>query len=185
MPFPIHTKTTAPQQSQPILEQVESTFGFVPNIFGVLAESPTALHAYSAIMEAMKHSGLSLIEQQVAILAVSTQNGCTYCVAAHSTVAGMLKMPVTILNELRDQQPLSDPKLEALRAFTLSVVTHRGWVPQEDTLAFTNAGYERRHILDVLTIVAQKTLSNYVNHLAHTPLDAQFSAQQWDPPQHS
>jgi len=185
MAFQVHTITSAPTQSQPTLEAIENTFGFVPNIFGVLAESPTALQAYSAIMDSMKHSGLSPIEQQVAILTVSTTNGCTYCVAAHSTVAGMVKMPDRILRELRAQQPLSDPKLEALRTFTLSAVNHRGWVPPEDILAFTNTGYEKRHILDVLTIVAQKTLSNYVNHIAHTPLDAQFSSQQWDPPHSS
>jgi hypothetical protein len=33
--------------------------------------------------------------------------------------------------------------------------------------------------LDVLTIVALKTLSNYTNHIAHTPLDPQFAAQAW------
>jgi len=185
MSFQVHTTTSAPSQSQPILESIDQTFGFLPNIFGVLAESPTALQAYTSIMESMKHSKLSPIEQQVAILTVSTYNGCTYCVAAHSTVAGMVKMPDTILNELRAQQPLSDPKLEALRTFTLSVVNHRGWVPQEDILAFANAGYEKGHILEVLTLVAQKTLSNYVNHIAHTPLDAQFSSQRWDPPHSS
>lgn len=182
MTFQVHTITSAPTQSQPTMETIKKTLGFVPNIFGILAESPTALQAYSGIMDSMKHSGLSPIEQQVAILTVSTTNRCTYCVAAHSTVAGMVKMPDAILTELRAQQPLSDTKLEALRILTLSVVNHQGWVPQEDILAFTNAGYEKRHILDVLTIVAQKTLSNYVNHIAHTPLDDQFSSQQWNPP---
>lgn len=41
------------------------------------------------------------------------------------------------------------------------------------------AGYIQRHVLDVLTIVALKTLSNYVSHIAHTPLDSQFAAQAW------
>jgi hypothetical protein len=33
--------------------------------------------------------------------------------------------------------------------------------------------------LDVLTIVALKTLSNSLNHIAHTPLDPQFASQEW------
>ena len=41
------------------------------------------------------------------------------------------------------------------------------------------AGYTQRQVLDVLTLVALKTLSNYVNHIAHTPLDVQFAAQSW------
>jgi alkylhydroperoxidase family enzyme len=52
-------------------------------------------------------------------------------------------------------------------------------VPEEDLNQFAAAGYAERHLLDVLTIVALKTLSNYVNHIAHTPLDAQFAAQAW------
>jgi len=30
--------------------------------------------------------------------------------------------------------------------------------------------------------VAMKTLSNYANHLAVTPLDAAFESQRWTPP---
>jgi alkylhydroperoxidase family enzyme len=52
-------------------------------------------------------------------------------------------------------------------------------VPEEDLNQFAAAGYAERHLLDVLTIVALKTLSNYVSHIAHTPLDVQFAAQSW------
>jgi alkylhydroperoxidase family enzyme len=45
--------------------------------------------------------------------------------------------------------------------------------------AFLNAGYSPQHILDVITIVAMKTLSNYVNHIAETPLDDRFASQRW------
>ena len=41
------------------------------------------------------------------------------------------------------------------------------------------AGYTQRHVLEVLTIVALKPLSNDVNHLAQTPLDPQFASQAW------
>lgn len=34
-------------------------------------------------------------------------------------------------------------------------------------------------MFDVLTLLALKTLSNYVNHLAETPLDPQFASQAW------
>ncbi|MGH3432460.1 MAG: hypothetical protein ACRDQB_06455 [Thermocrispum sp.] len=40
-------------------------------------------------------------------------------------------------------------------------------------------GFTRRQVLDVLAGVAMKTLSNYANHLAHTPLDDAFAAQAW------
>jgi len=80
---------------------------------------------------------------------------------------------------LRDQRPLSDRRLNALRTLVLSVLRHRGWVPEADLEHVVAAGYTQRHVLDVLTLLALKTLSNYVNHIAHTPLDPQFASQEW------
>jgi alkylhydroperoxidase family enzyme len=94
----------------------------------------------------------------------------------------MAGMPTPVLGELRNQHNLSDQKLDALRAFVLSVLANRGWVPDKDIKPFFDAGYSRRHLLDVLTILALKTLSNYTNHMANTPLDEQFSSQKWVAP---
>jgi len=113
------------------------------------------------------------------MLTVSPANDCAYCVGAHSTVAQMIHMPEEILDALRRQRPLSDRKLNALRTLVLSILHHRGWVPEDDLTFFAAAGYGERHLLDVLTIMALKTLSNYANHLAHTQLDPQFSAHAW------
>ena len=179
MQFPIHTKETAPEASRATLEATAKKYGFLPNLFGVLAESPTAVEAYAAINKALEQSALSPVEQQVVALTVSTTNDCAYCVGAHSTVAHMVHMPEDILAELRDQRPLSARKLNALRTLVLSILRHRGWVPEEDLEHFVAAGYTQRHVLDVLTVLALKTLSNYVNHIAQTPLDPQFAAQAW------
>lgn len=179
MEFPLHTTTTAPEASRSTLEATAKQYGFVPNLFGVLAESPTAVQAYAAVNKALEESALSPVEQQVVTLTVSAINGCTYCMGAHSTVAQMVRMPKDILTALRDQQPLSDKKLNALRTFVVSLIQHRGWVPEKELEDFVAAGYTRQHVLDVITLLALKTLSNYANHLVHTPLDSQFAPQAW------
>jgi uncharacterized peroxidase-related enzyme len=179
MEFQIHTKATAPEGSRATLEATAKKYGFLPNLFGVLAESPTAVQAYAAINKTLEQSALSPVEQQVVTLTVSATNGCVYCMGAHSTVAQMVHMPEDVLTALREQKPLSDHKLHALRALVLSVLRHRGWVPEADLEHVVAAGYTQRHVLDVLTIVALKILSNCVNHIAHTPLDQQFASQAW------
>ena len=179
MQFSIHTKETAPDASRATLEATEKKYGFLPNLYGVLAESPAAVQAYAGINKAIEQSALSPVEQQVVTLVVSATNDCTYCVGAHSTVAQMVRMPEDILSALREQRQLPDRQLNALRLLVMSVLHHRGWVPEEDLNQFTAAGYGPRHLLDVLTIVALKTLSNYTNHIAHTPLDPQFAPQTW------
>ena len=179
MEFPIHTNETAPEASRAILESTAQQYGFIPNLIGVLAESPATFQAYVAINKALEQSILTPIEQQVVTVTVSAANGCAYCVGAHSTVAQMVRMPGGILEALRSRQVLPDAKLNALRVLTESLVQNRGWVPDADLEQFLAAGYGREHVLDTITIVALKTLSNYVNHIAQTPLDAQFAAQAW------
>ena len=179
MEFPIHTNETAPEASRMTLEATAQKYGFVPNLIGVLAESPATVQAYVAINTALEQSILTPIEQQVVTITVSVVNGCTNCVGAHSTVAHMVGMSSGILEALRAQQVLPDAKLNALRVFAESLVQHRGWVPDTDAEQFLTAGYSRKHVLDTITIVAFKTLSNYVNYIAKAPLDPQFVAQAW------
>lgn len=94
MKFSLHTQDSAPTASKPLLAQVESTFGFVPNLTATLAESPAALAGYLQLSGAIEqHAALSPQQQQIVMLAVSETNGCDYCVAAHSLIAGMAQVP--------------------------------------------------------------------------------------------
>ena len=181
MKFTLHTKETAPEASQPVIEQVEKAYGFIPNIYAVFAESPVAISTYLHISGQLKaHSALTPQEQQIVMLAVSEANGCDYCVAAHSMVAAMNQVPEATIQELRDGKEPSDPKQAALVRFAKTVLAHRGWVPENEQEAFLAAGYTTRHVLDVLSIIALKTLSNYTNHLAKTPLDSAFEQHRWN-----
>ncbi len=178
--YVVHTIDTAPEPSRSALEAANSSYGFIPNLYAVLAESPAALNAYAGINEALSKSRFSAAETQLVAIATSVENDCSYCVAAHSTVAAMHNMPRTVIDDLRSESPLPDPKLEALRNLTVAVVRKRGWLDASDLDAFFSFGYDKGHVLDVLAIVALKTLSNYTNHLAETPLDGVFAPQRWE-----
>lgn len=179
MKFEVHTIDNAPAESRPTLEAVQKAYGFVPNLFGVFAVSPAAAEAYAAIGQALEKATLDPVEQQVVFLTTSATNACEYCVAAHSTIAEGVKMPADVLAALRAGKELPDARLQALSAFTRAVIDERGWVEADDLQAFQAAGFGHRHALDVLTIIAMKTLSNYTNHIAETPLDDAFAAQAW------
>jgi len=182
MKFELHTIESAPEAAKSDMETAQKTYGTIPNLYRGFATNPATLKVYLSFNELLKeHGQLTPIEQQVVYLSVSAENGCTYCVGAHSVLADMVKIPKQTLTELREQRPLSDTKLEALRRFTLSVMEHSGRVPEQDLADFQVAGYDQRHVLEVLTILAQKTLSNYYNHIAQTPLDDMFMSQQWMP----
>jgi AhpD family alkylhydroperoxidase len=177
--YPIHTTESAPEGSKPLVDAVAKKMGFVPNLIGVLAEAPAALETYLGVMDIFERSSLNHAEKQTVLLSASIVNNCTYCMAAHSTLAVMKKVPSQIIEALRDGTPLPDPKLEALAALTRSIVETRGWPTQETQQAFFAAGYDKRTYLEVLVGVTVKTLSNYVNHAADTPLDTVFEPMRW------
>lgn len=179
MEFVVHDQTSAPAEVAPALAQAARRYGFVPNLYGVMAESPQTFNAYRAISEQFHASSLPADAQQVVLLTVSRDNGCEYCVAVHSTVAFASGIDRAVVEAIRQDKPIDDPRLEAVRRLAQAVVQRRGWVPDEELEGFLAAGYTRRHVLDVFTGVAMKTLSNYVNHVAHTPLDDAFAAQAW------
>jgi uncharacterized peroxidase-related enzyme len=180
--FAVHSETTAPEGSREMLAAVSKGLGFVPNLMGVLAGAPAALEAYLTLSKLFDSTSLTTAERQVVLLSVSFENGCDYCMAAHSGLALMQGVPGDVVGALRDGTPISEARLEALRTFTASVTRRRATVPEAEVEAFIAAGFSRQQLLEVLVGVTQKTLSNYVNHLAHTPLDAAFKAHQWSHP---
>ncbi len=70
-------------------------------------------------------------------------------------------------------------RLAALSGFAAAMVEKRGWVSDAQIAAFLDAGFTKGHVLDVVLAVSMKTLSNYVNHIADTPLDAALEAHRW------
>ena len=168
--FTIHTIETAPERARAGLRAAQQKLGFIPNMMAVLAESPGALAT----------SSLSTAEQHFLALAISVDNGCTYCVLAYSMMAAKSGTPQQAVDAVRDGQPIDDGGLSALRDFTRAVVEKRGRVAEEEVKAFLAAGFTKAQVLEVILAVAFKLISNYTNQVADIPLDEAFQAYRWD-----
>jgi uncharacterized peroxidase-related enzyme len=181
--FRVHDLASAPEDSRVHLKKVQKAFGAIPNLFGVFAESPALLEGYMALGEVLERaSDFDATEKEIVLLTTSFENDCDYCMAAHSTISKAEGVSAAVITSLRDGTPIDDPKLEALRIFTRSVVVQRGFVDEEALEAFLAAGYQQRHVLEVILGVGFKTLSNFTNHVAEPPLDKVFSGQSWSKP---
>lgn len=179
MSYTIHTRETAPAAAKETLDGAKKAFGFVPNLLGVMAEAPALLKAYRTLAGLFDETSFTPTERQIVLLTASYENECTYCVAAHSVIASLQKVPADVIDAIRDGAAIADRKLEALRRFTAAVVKTRGWPSEEDTQAFFKAGYAKAQVLEVVLGVGFKTLSNYANHIAETPLDDAFARASW------
>jgi uncharacterized peroxidase-related enzyme len=180
--FKLHDAGTAPAKSAEILNEVQKTWGFVPNLHRVLAESPAALEAYSTLWGIVEKTSFTPVERNVAYLAIIYENECTYCMAGHTNLSRMAKVSDDAITAVREGRPIADPKLEALRRFAALVTRNRGMVSQADVDAFKAAGYTNQSILDLLVVEATKLISNYTNHLAQTPLDSFMKGAEWKAP---
>ena len=179
--YQIHTQESAPADSTELLRNAEKKYGFVPNLLGVMAESPAMLNAYIAIGKIFDQSSFSNVERQVVILTASRINECHYCVSAHSFVAGLQNIPKDVIDSIRDDQPIADLRLEVLRRTVELAVKQSGWLSDSDKDAFFTAGYSQGQLLEVIVGISFKTLSNYTNKVADVPLDQAFSSARWVP----
>lgn len=181
--LPLLTLADAPEPSRALLESAQQQLGFVPLMYGGMANVPGLLSTYQHGYQAFRRDGsFTATEQEVVMLAISAFHECTYCVAAHSTVADLTKVPAEVTDALREGKPLDDPRLQALRELTTELLATRGRPEPEAMQAFLAAGYTEQQVLEVLLAIAVKTISNYTNHLLGTPLDAVFAARAWTPP---
>jgi len=177
--FPSHDLDTAPEASKPLLENSQKAFGRLPGLHKVLAESPQAYEGYQLLHKLFTETDFDADELTVVWQAINVENACHYCVPAHTGIAKMMKVSDELTEALRTEAPLPSAKLEALRAFTVQMLRERGNVSETQMKAFFDAGYGHRAVLDVILGLAQKTMSNYVNHVAETPVDEVFQPLAW------
>lgn len=177
--FKIHTVETAPADSKAILEGAVKQMGVVPNLFGTMAESPSLLKAYTQLNELFTKTSFDAEELTVVWQTINVEHECHYCVPAHTAIAHSMKVDEAITEALRNNTALPTAKLQALKDFTLSMVRERGNVPAAEMEAFFAAGYGQQQVLEVILGLSQKVISNYVNHVAQTPVDPMFESFAW------
>jgi uncharacterized peroxidase-related enzyme len=182
MTLPFLTVDDAEPQARAVLEKARAQVGFIPNMYAGMVNSPGLLATYLDGYERFrKQSGFTPAEQEVVFLTISRGNGCDYCMAAHSMIAEkMSRVPAEVTEAIRNGQPIPDLRLAALATFTETLRETRGLPSKADVRAFLDAGYEERQVLEIILALAVKTLSNYANHLLHTPLDAMFAGHAWE-----
>lgn len=180
--FTNHTIESAPAASKALLEGAKQKVGFVPNLYAGMAEAPALLEGYLAISGIFDKTSFSPTERQIVLMTSNRLNGCSYCMAAHTSISQMSGVPEDVVTALRNNTPIADGKLESLRQFVIVIVESRGWPHEDKVNSFLNAGYTKQNILEVILGTAMKVMSNYTNHIVNIPLDEAFKPNAWSGP---
>jgi alkylhydroperoxidase family enzyme len=169
--FPLHTRATAPFASKPIMEEADRSLGYVPNLVAQMAEAPALLEGYAALSAIFRKADFTPTERALILLTVSVEHDSHYCTPAHTVRARDTELDEASIAAIRARRPLAEARLEALRAFTVNMIRERGFIADAELETFMAAGFTRANAMEIILAVGLKTLSNYVNHIAETPLD--------------
>jgi AhpD family alkylhydroperoxidase len=163
-------KEQASEQSRELFEGIEKAVGMLPNIYAVIGHSANALGSYLGFSEAQKSGSFNAKEREAIFLAVSEENGCNYCLAAHTAIAKMNGFTDDETIQLRSGS-YSDRKLSILTNLAKSIVINRGIADEELVKAFYEIGYDEKSLVDLVALVVDKTFTNYIGRLARPEID--------------
>lgn len=180
--FVDHTAETAPEASRGALRATHGKFGYLPSAMARLAESPSVVAAFGRTMATWDACSLGSVEREVVTFVVAHDSGCEVCMAIHSAVLTQTVGDAPMLESLRAQTPLSDPRLEALRRFTGLVLETKGDVGAPALRTFLAAGFTKQQALDVVLGVGLYTLSTYANRLTQATVDPPLAPFAWTRP---
>ena len=176
-PFLLLDEGSAPEKSLPYLVQAKAAFGLIPNVEKVMSQAPSLLASYMTAWDEFNETTLSEVERQIVYQTSNFENNCQYCTPWHTILSEMAGMSEGDVLALRQGSPLFNPKEEALRLFARDLIRTNGSIEPHSLQAFFDSGYGEQQALEVILGLSIKTMSNFTNAIAQTPLDPEASAK--------
>ncbi|MGE0040307.1 MAG: carboxymuconolactone decarboxylase family protein [Vicinamibacterales bacterium] len=157
-------------RTKALLDGVKAKVGAVPNLFRVLAHAPAALDAYLGLGTALSAGRFDATLRERIALAVAECNQCQYCLSAHSFIGGKLGLSEVALTDARAARA-DDVRTDAVLKLARAIVAERGVLRTSDIEHARGAGLDDADVIETVAVVVQNIFSNYVNHVAGTPVD--------------
>lgn len=167
--FVVPTREEVSENNQAIFDNLKKMVGFVPNLYATYAYSDTALGDYLALQN--RKSTLNGKEREIINLVVSQVNGCRYCQSAHTALGKMNGFSEEQILEIRSGSAAFNPKFDALAKFVKNSVVNRSKPDPEYVSALFEAGYNKANLVDILMVIGDKIVSNFLHGVTNIPID--------------
>jgi len=159
---------TATGEAKELLDGTRAAFGMTPNSFRAMANNPAVLKGCIELSSALGTALTRKLGEQIAIT-IAEQNGCAYCLSAHTAVARLLRIDAHEIEHNRSGESNDE------RAAALCVHGQResegGGVSDNDLADIRAAGYDDADIAAIVAHVALNVLTNYFNRVAQPVID--------------
>lgn len=165
-----------PVDATTVHAKAKEAFGMVPNLIKEMAaHNPALADTYLDASASIGNGVLNDAEEQVVILAISGYNDCHYCTKAHGAAGQAAGLSADTVQTIVEGGLPDEPRYRTLVQATRRILGKRGWLSDADQTELADAGLERDVIYEIVGLIGIKTISNYVNHIAGTEVDAAFS----------
>lgn len=167
--FTVPKREEVSPNNQAIFDHMQSAFGMVPNLYATFAINETALADYLALQN--RKSTLTAKEREIINLVVSQVNDCKYCVPAHTAVAKMNGFTDEQIVAIRRADAAFDSKADALAKFVKETAVNHGRPSEKAVNTFFAVGYTTVNLIDVMIVIGDKIISNYLHNITQIPVD--------------
>jgi uncharacterized peroxidase-related enzyme len=167
--FTVPSRSEVSENNQAIFDNLQKGLGFVPNLYATFGYSQNGLGNYLTLQNAK--SSLSKKEREVINLVVSQVNDCIYCLSAHTALGKMNGFTDDQILEIRSGEAAFNAKYDALAHFVKETTENKGRPSAKSVDAFFAAGYTNENLIDVLIIIGDKIISNYLHGITQIPVD--------------
>jgi AhpD family alkylhydroperoxidase len=169
--FTQHSIESAPPAARRSMAATVDHLGYLPAAVARLASSPDLLDGFLKLSALFDATSLDPLAREVVVMTMATRNDCHICVAMHTARLTALHADPALVAALRDGGPLTDPRLAAIRSFTLRVLETAGDVGDPALRAFFSHGYTEQNALEVVLGIGTYTMSTLANRLTGAPVD--------------
>ncbi|MGZ3547179.1 MAG: peroxidase-related enzyme [Vulcanimicrobiaceae bacterium] len=153
-----------PDDIKEIYAKNREKIGFVPNVFRAYAKRPEHFRAFMQYHDVLMkgEGGLSRVEREAIVVAVSSENRCQYCMVAHGAALRALSKDSIVSEQIANNWRTADlsPRMRAILAFA-SRVNEPGFAASEHEIDELHlGGLSDEDIWDVAAIAAFFGFSN-------------------------
>jgi AhpD family alkylhydroperoxidase len=177
--FEVRTIDLAPAGSKAPLERLQIAFGMLPNVAGIIANSPVLANIFVPLFEGVHSGTFTEAEIQTLLLTNAVTNSCAWAVAFHSYLALKAGLDPHDVKAIREGGAPREPRYAALSAYARSLIEKRGHVGDVAVTPLLSAGFRPEQALEALAVSAASTITNYALNIAEPPLEPMFQEHAW------
>jgi uncharacterized peroxidase-related enzyme len=164
------TAESATAEQKALYDAIHAQLGMVPNFLKAFANSPAALKAFLGLHGIAGDGSLDVQTRERIALALAQQNGCEYCLSAHTAIGRKAGLDGAEIEANRAGTSRDEKAAVAVR-FARALVAHMGEVSNDELQQMRNAGYSDADIVEVITHVGMNILTNLLGKAARIDID--------------